>query len=359
MKHPHCLSALCSFLSGAALVTGCGQKTPAKAEAAAEAPVAVTVQSAAQRPMPRILLLTGDLQGDQEAFVAADATGKVTGAPIERGQAVAAGQVLVHLDDRSAALLAKEAEANLALAQSQFELARTEQGRGQALLAKKAITRAEFDRTQTTYNVGESALAAALARRDSARKNLADTAIKAPFSGVVADRLVQVGEYVRPETRVARLVSIDRLRLSLNVPETAVGQVRQGQAVSFTVGAFPGKTFYGSVRFVGAAVREAGRDMLIEVLVANKGGGLRPGMFASARLDLGEAPAVAVPQAALREDGSTRRVFVVEQGRAVERLVEVGERRDGWVQIQKGIQSGERVISPPTPALKDGAPVRF
>lgn len=359
MKHPRHHSVYCLALAGTTLVVGCGHKGPGKNEAALEAPLQVKMISAATRPMPRMLLLTGELQGEQEAFVAADATGKVMAAPVERGQTVTQGQVLVRLDERSAALLAKEAEANLTLAQSQYELAKSEQARGLALLAKKAITRAEFDRIQTTFNVNESMLAAALARRDNTRKTLDDTAIKAPFGGIVADRLVQVGEYVRPETRIARLVSVDRLRLTLNVPETAVGQVRQGQSVNFTVGAFPDKAFTGSVRFVGAEIRESGRDLLMEAVVANKGGGLRPGMFASASLDLGDSPALVVPLAALREDGSNRRVFVVDKGRAVERLVELGERRDGWVQIQKGIQAGESVISPLPPALKDGTPVSF
>ena len=312
--------------------------------------------AATERAVPRFLRVTGQLTGKNDAVVAADAIGKVLAAPIERGTPVKEGDVLVRLDDRQAKLVLAEAEASLELAQSRLKLARNEQERNAPLAEKKAIADADFQKLVTDTTAREAELAAAVARRDMAEKTLADSAIKAPFTGVIAERLVEPGEYVKADSPIARLVDVGTLRLVVNVPETEVGKLAIGQEVEFSTGAFPGKTFSGTLKFLGAAVREAARDLVIEAEVENKVGSLRPGFFCDARIRLGEENAVVVPVEAVRVEGNRRRVFVVDKEAALqERLVEVGESREGFIEIRRGVASGESLLLSPGTDAADGA----
>lgn len=321
------------------------------------APVVVQLTNATERLLPRYLRVTGQLAGRQDALVAADTAGKVIEVLVERGSVVAAGGVLARVDDRTAQLQGREAGAAVALAEANLALARNEVERHAPLVKDQVIADADFRRLQASQAAREADLAGAMARQELAQKTLADAVIRAPFAGVVAERFVEAGEYVKTDSRIARVVAVSRLRLLLNVPETSAGRVREGQSVAFTTAAFPGETFTGELRFIGAAVRESARDLLVEAEVANPDGRLQPGLFAEARVRLGEAAAVVVPGGALRSDGGRRSVFQVEDGALAERLVEVGDAVDGWVEIRRGLAAGAAVvILPEGGGLADGQP---
>lgn len=332
---------------------------PAIAPAPEPAPVQVTTRPAEEKPMPRFLRVTGQLKGAREAQVAADAAGKVVDAPVERGSVVKTGDVLIKLDDRAAVLALKEAEASVATAQLKLDWSNDELKRNQPLATSKAISDTDFQRLKNDRASAEAGVAAAVARRDSARKQVEDTTIRAPFAGTVSERLTDLGEYVRADSQIVHLVAIDRLHLWLNVPETAVGSIQAGQVVGFTVPAFPKDVFTGKVKFMGASIRESARDLIVEAEVDNADGKLKPGMFAEGRLALGDAPAVTIPANALVSEGSTRKVLVVKEKRIEERLVEVGETQGDVVEIKRGITKGEEVVITPSADVTDGAKVAF
>lgn len=345
------------------LTGGCRPAPDSPAARAAEsagnpklAPTSVRMTNATERLMPRYLRVTGELQGMQDAQVAADTTGKVTEAPVERGSLVSAGGVLVKVDGRMAEISLREAEAAVALAQTRLTLAKDEAERNAPLVKTKAIADADFRKLEADQAAREAEFAIATARSDLARKTLDDSVIRAPFAGLVAERYVQPGEYVRADTRIARVVEVARLRLVLNVPETAVGSVREGQFVEFTTAAYPGESFTGSIRFIGGAVRESARDLIVEAEVPNADGRLKPGLFADARVRVGEARAVALPAEALRSEGNRRSVFLVENGLLAERLVEIGETFDGWIEVRRGVKAGETVVLSPGREAADGRP---
>jgi len=264
----------------------------------------------------------------------------------------------VRLDRRSAELAAEEAGAQADAARTQQALADVECTRAGKLWAAGAINEAEHDRAEAQCTSARHAAAAAAARARLAGKSLRDAVVRAPFRGLVADRFVTEGEYVRPDTRVATVVEIDPLRLELSVPEAAVGALQAGGEVAFQVAAFPGQTFRGRVRYIGPAVRRQSRDLLVEAVVANKDRRLLPGMFATARLATGSEPRPVVPAAAVKRDGDTDRVYVVAGGRLEERLVSLAAPDGDGVVVNAGLRSGERVASPVSPALFDGARVR-
>jgi membrane fusion protein (multidrug efflux system) len=322
--------------------------------------VAVDTAQVATRSLPRTVTLTGTLTAHRESGVAADVMGKVAATFVERGSRVAQGAPLARLDRRQAALMAAEATSQAAAARTQSAQAQIECARAAKLYAGGAINEAERDRLNTQCQATAFAAAAAEARKQLASKTLGDLVVRAPFAGVVADRFVSAGEYVRPDSKVATVVQLDPLRLELSVPEHALGKLGVGAEVRFRVAAFPGEAFAGRVRFVGAQVRRATRDLLVEAVVPNPGERLRPGMFAVADVELGAVDLPVVPKGALRSDerAGTDRVFVVEAGRVQERLVHVGQAAGDAVAILGGLRAGERIVLAPTPALRDGARVQ-
>jgi membrane fusion protein (multidrug efflux system) len=325
--------------------------------AATETALHVLTATATDRPMPRYLTLTGSLRANEESDVAADATGKVVAVLVERGQVVRRGQIIARLDSRSAAFAATAAAAQAKVAQSQLEQARLECDRVKHLLDTGAISRAEFDRQTSACTSQQWSAAAAEAQQDTATKTVGDSSIRAPFDGVVGERFVNVGQYVQPSTRVASVYSADPLRLELTVPESNVAVVHEGMPVSFTVVAFGDQPFEGHVKYISPAVRESTRDLVVEAIVPNGDGRLKPGMFAVAKLLLATPPTPVVPTAAVVQDDTGARLFVIAGKQAQERLVQLGETVGDVVAVVSGVSAGDAVVLHPGGDMHDGARV--
>lgn len=347
-----------TFTLLAAAASGLGCK--AKADAAVLAPlprVRVEQVEVRERSMPTSLSLTGTLRGQRQADIAANAMGRVLQTFVERGVEVKQGDLLARLDTRAAALTAQEASAMAALARTQQETAKRECERYETLFAQGAIGRAEFDRISDQCKSSPLSVVAAEARASAASQVVGDGQVRAPFGGVVTDRWVEAGQYVRADSRVVSLVSVDVLRLEITVPEANINRLAPGGALTFEVPAYPGRTFSGTLRYVGAAVREATRDLLAEAEVPNADRALRPGMFAAVTLAAGEAPAPTIPRAAIVVKEGSLRVFAVVDRRLEERVVQRGVERDGVVAVVRGLKAGDKVVAAPTEALQNGQPV--
>ncbi len=347
----------------APVLAGCGvrAKAAAPATSAAAAPaLAVKTAAVVAQALPRTLTLTGTLTANRESGVAADLAGKVAEIFVERGSRVRAGTPLASLDRRQADLVEDEARSQAAAVASQSALAQSECARAEKLFAEGAINQAEFDRSKTQCQAAALSAQAAEARSQLAGKTVTDLVIRAPFAGVIADRFINPGEYVRPDSKVATVVQLHPLRLELSVPEHALSAFGVGAEVAFSVAAWPGQSFTGKVRFIGATVRRATRDLLVEAVVDNKDERLRPGMFAVAEVKLGEVVLPVVPRTALRTDAraGTDRLYVVQSGRVEERLVHTGAAAGELIAIQAGVKAGEQVVLAPATNLRDGMPVR-
>ncbi|WP_438006447.1 efflux RND transporter periplasmic adaptor subunit [Sorangium sp. So ce321] len=346
------------LLALAASAAGCATKASASDATEAAAP-RVRVETAAVReaPMPRSLALTGTLRGDRETDLAANAIGRVLETFVERGAEVKKGDLLARLDVRAAALTAAEAQANAALTRAQEETARRECDRYRALLENGAISRAEHDRIADQCRSAPLSVAAAAARARAASQSVGDGQIRAPFDGVVAERFVDVGEYVRHDSRVVALVSKGALRLEFTVPEASLAAVKPGGALTFTVPAYPERSFPGTVRWIGAAVRETTRDLVAEAEVQDPDGALRPGMFASIALATGEAPSPVVPRSAIVPRAGRAHLFTVVDRRIEERVVQTGVEKGDAVAVLRGVRAGETIVIQPSEQLQNGQAV--
>lgn len=350
------IMALTVLVAGA--LAGCSaQASQSGASAHPSAPqISVPVVVAGAAALPKTLTLTGTLVANRDSDVAADAAGKVVATYVERGSVVKKGAPLVALDKRSAALAQEQARAQAEIARTQLALAETECGRADRLFAENAINKAEHDRARAECDASRLRAEGAAAAARLASKSLGDAVVRAPFAGMVVDKNVTEGEYVRPDMKVVRLVEMNTLRLELAVPEAVLAQVTASQDVSFRVSAFANETFEGRIRYVGTALRRESRDLLVEAVVENHHGRLRPGMFATAEVTVGEVEQVIVPKAAVRlgNDQQDDRVFVLADGKIEERLVHVARVEGERVALASGLQPGETLVADASRALSDG-----
>ncbi len=347
-----------------ALASGCSRSAAeapppsASASAPAEtAPVAVKLVTSHPLKVPRVLALSGTLIGSEESDVAAGAAGKILETYVERGSVVKKGALLVKLDARSLNAQAQEAEAQLGSLKAQQAQAALDCDRNDKMFGKGAVSRADYDRAHTSCDTTRWSVAAAEARKTMIAESLRDTEIRAPFSGLIVERKVSAGEYVRADSQVVTLVAVDNLRVELTVPEADVTQVRPGMTVEFHT-ASDTSVHRGRIRYVGPSVRRQTRDSIVEAVVENAGHDLRPGMFVSAKLALGEQSLPAVPETAVRADGTLRHVFVAQGGRLEDRLVQAAETQNGQVPILSGLKPGEPVVADLTADVRDGARVK-
>jgi membrane fusion protein (multidrug efflux system) len=392
------------LLAALTLAPACNRASAGERRAHAESAIAVSTVEVATRDVVQTQALTGTLTPNRKSDVAADATGKVAAILVERGTLLPSGAAIVRLDRRSASLAEEEASAQAGAARAQQALAERECGRADKLWAEGAINGAEHDRALAQCTAARLQATAASARARMAGKNLGDAVVRAPFRGLVAERYVSEGEYVRPDTRVATLVEIDPLRLELSVPEAAVPVLQKAAEVAFQVAAFPGETFHGKIRYVGPAVRRQSRDLLVEAVIANADRRLLPGMFATAQLVVGASAQPVIPESAIQRGSESDRVFVVvadrvrsqpalgtnagpapapsclrpspspgaqprervwgpsegpHLGRLEERLVALGPGGSDGVAVLSGLRAGEHVVAPVTSDLRDGARVHL
>ena len=320
-------------------------------------PIKVTTAVVTSEQVPRLLPLTGTLKANAESAVAANASGQVVRVFVERGSSVAKGAPLVQLDTRLSSLSATEARANLESIRSQKVQADADCERNQRLFERHVITAQELERADATCKMQKQSLAAAESRREQATVTLGDATVRAPFSGVVAERFVNVGEYVGPSTRVADLVQSDPVRIELSAGERDATAVHVGQALTFEVKGLVGRRFTATVRHVAPSLRAATRELIFEAVAPNSDGSLRPGMFATAWLETGDEPAMVVPSSALRKNGDELRAFVVKEGRLEERLVHVDRTMGDRAIVRVGLAAGERIVTSSRDHLEDGRAV--
>ncbi len=384
-----------AMLAAILAFTACSRSEAEKVGAKPPEPLAVETVTIKARALPGALDVTGALMADAQTDVASETEGRVVQVLIERGQVVAAGAVVARLDDQDAGNQLKEAlaieaqtHAKLGLTpgkpfdaqqtpevrQARVTLERMEVDfqRYEQLVRQGAVSRSEYDvkrndylaqKEQVEVRTNEArqlyqTLQAQGARVAMARKTLADTTIRAPYAGLIMEKLVNVGQYVPKGGKVAVLVRVDPLRVELAIPEAAVSAVRKGQKVSFTVQTYPGRPFEGVVAYVGPALKADSRSLVVEAMVPNRRGELQPGLFATARIELPAGPPMPMaPAGAVRTEAGVSRLFVAAGGRAELRFVQLGRAVDGQVEVLRGLAAGERVVTSAPATLADGAPV--
>lgn len=318
-------------------------------------PEAVTTIAARQETWPAAVTAIGTVTAVQGVTVSADSPGIVERISFSSGGTVRAGQVLVKLDTR-------QEEAQLAAAVAQRDLAKLNLDRMRGLRESGVIAQADYDRAVAEATQGE-------ARVGEIRATIERKTIRAPFSGILGLRQVNLGQYLAPGAPVVSLQSLRPIYVNFAVPQREVGHLRVGAAVDLTVEGQAGVRPTGKVTAVDSIVDPSTRNVQVQATFANADGRLRPGMFAETRILLGDStPVVALPASAISYAPYGDSVFIVEdvQGpdgkpyRGVrQQFVKLGGTRGDLVAVVSGVQPGEEVVTSGVFKLRNGAAVRI
>ncbi len=328
------------------LTLACGGGKPSGGPGAGGGGFALPVEVAAARQDTVVdaILATGQVEAIQSAELKPEVEGRITEVIMREGAEVAAGAPLFRLDDQ-------ELRAQVARAEADRDLAEQALARTKDLLDQRAASTADLERAEATARANRASLALLTVRLDR-------TMVRAPFAGVLGQRLVSLGDYVTTSTTLVTLQTVDPQRVAFTVPERYAGVVGKGQRVQFRVAALAGQEFSGAVDFVSPAVQLPARTLLIKAMVPNGRRQLQAGMFVEARLATAVRPrAVVIPEEAILALQGQSFAWVVVDGKVTRRVVTLGVRSPGEVEIASGVEPGDQVVVGGLELLQEGAPV--
>ena len=416
LPRPHMviLFVLLTAVAGAGLA-GCSRSkgqpnSNGPAAGATPAPIQVSTTAAVVRQLPRFFEASGSMAPNQQTDVASETSGKVVAVGVDMGSSVRRGQMIVKLEDADFRIRVQQAQAQLdqatatlrqneakiglrpgqkfnpenvpevAAARAALDLAERNLRRYEKLVETGDISRAAYDQqksqrdqlaeqrqalvhqAQQNYAAvanAQAAVNAAQTQVSLAKRNLAYTIVTAPMAGYVSDRPADIGEYISPQQKVATIVSLNPLRVRIDIPEQAIPQVHVGESVSVNVAAYTDRSFAGRIARVSPSVSASSRTLTVEAEVQNPNAELKPGQFATVRILLPQSEsAVLVPQRALRTISGSTYVFVIKNGFAEQRLVQPGQAEGDLVELKSGIRPDETVATSNVDQLSDGAAVR-
>ncbi|HZO86036.1 MAG TPA: efflux RND transporter periplasmic adaptor subunit [Verrucomicrobiae bacterium] len=350
----------------------------------------VSVATVSKRPTERTITVLGTLQAKQEVLLSAKVSGRLKVIQVDIGSAVKAGDVMARIEPRDYELQIQQAEAALAQtrarlglplegtddsadpekvssvkeARAVYEESSLNRERARNLDQAKLIPKSELDAAEAAYNVAynryqaaldearqrQAALAERRAELEIARQKLADSAVKAPFDGVVQTRFVNTGAYLKEGDPVVALVQMNPLRLRLEVPEPQAARMRHGQQVRFSLTGEDTQRKTTIAR-INPALDKESHMLGVEADVENDGA-LHPGAFAQADIVVqNETQTLIIPPNAIRVFAGLQKVFVLEPGgrasKVLEKEITTGARGPDWVEVTGGLKEGDRVVLEP------------
>jgi membrane fusion protein (multidrug efflux system) len=329
------------------------QGAAAQAAAMQPPPDAVTTIVAAAEPWPDTLPLIGTTAAVQGVTVSADLPGLVARIGFESGRAVREGDVLVELDTR-------QEQAQLAAAEAQRELARLNFERMQALIVDGAISRADFDQAAAEQKSTD-------ARVGEIKASISRKTIRAPFTGILGIRQVNLGQYLSGGDPVVPLQALHPIYVNFGVPQQETARVKVGGAVQITADELSGTTFAGRVTAVDSVVNPATRNVQVQATVPNPNGALRPGMFVQTAIATGATRSfVSLPASAIGYAPFGDSVYVLGDLKSpdgktyrgvTQKFVKIGPTRGDRVAVLSGVEPGDEVVTSGVFKLRNGAPV--
>jgi membrane fusion protein (multidrug efflux system) len=351
----------------AAVLWGCGSKDSPPSKASSNPSTTpseekkVEVTEVQTRPISYTVSAVGSLKALEDVAVSSKKSGIINQILVKEGDRVKKGQILVQLDDVDARLQLERAEAGVKQAAVTVETYRNIVPRYLKLHETQVIPQQTLDELIMKVKVDEARLDLAKAELNLARQNLLDHRIVSPIEGVVNLKIASLGEHVNvaPKDEILKIVQMDPLELEFYVPENWAGKVHLGNKVQFTLKAFSEEKFTATLRFISPTADSATRNVKVKAVVPNPHYRLKPGFFAEVTVQTGTNPkALAIPESALFSQEGKFFAFVAQNGVAHRKGVETGHRFEGKVEILKGIQEGEQVVTVGHEQLSEGTKVK-
>ena len=304
--------------------------------------------------------MSGSLEPDREATIRAEVSGAVLQTLADQGTRVAAGTVLARLDDTGIRDAYLSARSGMTSAQSGADVARRDLDRAEKLLAAGAIAERDAENARRANVAAQSQLADAKARLTQAEKQLENTTIKAPISGVVSVRSVSAGDLASPGTALFTIVDPSSMRLEGSVPTDQMSAVRLGMPVTFTVQGYPGRDFTGRVTRINPVADPTTRQVRILASIPNAGGTLVGGLFAEGRVSSESHTGLVVPITAVDQKGFAPTATRVKNGKAEKVSVRLGleDPATETIEVLSGLAQGDTVLTGGVLGTTPGTPIR-
>ncbi|MCX8023113.1 MAG: efflux RND transporter periplasmic adaptor subunit [Syntrophorhabdaceae bacterium] len=347
----------CAILIGVSLlflVNGC-KKKEVKVQ---ERTFNVNAALVETRPLRPFIEAVGTLNPFEEVTVSAEIEGILKAVNVEEGTIVTKGMTLAEIKEtdylnevkRDEALL-RQAEANLSNIKLEFQ-------RKEALFKEGLVTKQQYDDVTTRLSLAEAEIDRVNAMLSMARQKLSKTKVISPMAGVIKEKKVSSGDFVKNGTPLFVLIQTNPLKLIFTVPESDVAKLKVNQDVILKVSAYPDREFHGKSKIIYPSLEEKTRSLSIEAIVPNQDRLLKPGLFAKVILFTGEArQTVVVPVTSLLYEAEKVKVFVIEGDRARERMVKIGSKYGEMMEIKEGLKPGEKIAITGQQNLSEGAKV--
>lgn len=288
----------------------------------------------------------GTLRANETVVLTASVTDTITNIHFEDGQRVERGYLLAEMTGEEESALVNEMTARRAEAKKQFQ-------RLKDLPDSGAVSESLYDQRQREYQAAEAQL-------EAVKSRLKDRLIFAPFQGRIGLRNISVGALVEPGDEVATLTDDSIMKLDFSVPSVFLNALKEGLPVDATTVAYPEKTFHGQVSGIDSTVDPLTRSMLVRARIPNEDGLLKPGLLMNVVLHYKQRRALIIPEEAIVPSGADNFVFTVDRGEqqvAKKKLVTIGSRKKGYVEVVAGLLEGELVITHGTLIVRPDQPV--
>ncbi|MGE5615611.1 MAG: efflux RND transporter periplasmic adaptor subunit, partial [Bacillota bacterium] len=307
----------------------------------------------------RTLSFSGSVMPLVQPTVRSKVAGEVRKVNVREGDRVAEGQVIALIDTLELQARLDAQVAALEEAKAKLSIAEKNRENNRQLLRQNFISQNAFDTTESTFEASAASMRSAEAQVRLARKAMNDAVVRAPINGIVARKMVALGDKVAVDSQMFTVVDLSRMEIEAPAPSSEVPGVKPGQMAKFHVDGFGERTFEGRVERINPTSEPGSRAILLYVSVANSDGALKGGMFAKGDIYLDKGPESAViPATALREEAGQAFVFTIEHDKIARRPVTIGMRdeQSGIVEVKSGLAPGLSVVAARVSGLKVGAP---
>lgn len=308
-------------------------------------PISVETTVVALGELESSVKAIGTLTAEASATLRAEVPGQIMAVHFQEGQPLKGGAKLYSIEATVLEALVNEARANASRSEAALK-------RAQDLHAKQLISGTDYDTARANYDVD-------VARLRSSQARLSKTIIRAPFDGYVGLRRINIGDYATIGQELVDVVQIDPLRVEFSIPETLLPKVRPNLPINVTVDAYPDDVFSGNITAVAPKSDVRGHSLEVRASLPNDELKLRPGLFVRVTVSLGvKQDAIIIPEQAIWPIGQDKTVYVVVDGKAQRRVVKLGGRQPGAVEIIAGLEAGETIVTAGQMKLYEGAAVR-
>jgi membrane fusion protein (multidrug efflux system) len=323
-------------------VSGCDRDPVTSTQHEPAVTKVVTHVAVSQRLLDEIEAL-GTARANESIEIRPRISSVVTRVAFTEGQLVREGDLLVELEN-------SEVRAGLAVAEAALSESLSIYNRSESLASTQAISASSLEQLRAAMQVNAAQVAAAKAR-------LANSVIRAPFTGRVGLRRVSPGGFVDTSTVITTLDDTESIKLDFSIPETFLTVVAEGMSIVARSLVYPGRTFAGTVETIDTRLDPVARSVQVRAVLANPDGALKPGMFLTVDLQRDRGEVLVAPEEAIVPERDEQYVFQVVDGKAVKRLVTLGRRVPGLVEITGGISPGDLLITEGTHKVRDGSEV--